>query len=334
MSRVKATVITIRNITPTIIELVLARRDGREFFDFLPGQYATLSFPTYTRLKGERSFSIVSAPTDRTALHFGIRIAGRYTKALRNLRVGDPVLVAGPFGQFTFNPELDHSIVLLAGGIGVTPFLSMIQTAADLQLYNNLTLFYSIRSFEEAAYREELSALELNNPQFHTVYSVADGEIPAGSANMFPGRISRDLVAQAFNGDVRDRTYFLCGPTPFMKAMTDMLRSMGVPLPALKTERFGIGSRSFIERGTPVPKYVFAAWGITAMVLFGVVFRVEQNKRALSAAANPPVSNSITTPINSAPSTVVPSQPSTPSTVTPPPVQRRAPVVVPRTTVS
>ncbi|MFA6553577.1 MAG: FAD-dependent oxidoreductase [Patescibacteria group bacterium] len=352
--RYKAIITSLTALSPTVVDLVITRPDGLDFPEFQAGQYMTLSFPTHTRLRGPRSFSIISSPTDRSSLRFGIRIHGSYTSALRNLQPGDPVLVTGPFGQFTFDPARDRSAVFIAGGIGVTPFFSMIKTATDLKSENDLTLFYSVRSMDDAPYVSEFEAIQEANPHLRSVYAVTDGAVPQGSGNYVAGRINAGLLVQVLGNTLGSQTFFLCGPPAFMKAMIKTLQGLGVSIRSIRTERFGVGSQEFIERGTPIPMLMFATWGIMAMLVFGVVFKIERNKRALSAsvpssAVTLPAVNTNTTPntnvnkntnssavlnapanTNTAPAQV---KPAPAPTVTPtiPPVQTP---IRPRTTVS
>lgn len=344
MRRIKSLIAEIRLITPTILELVLVRKDGRDYPDFLPGQYATLSFPSYSPLRGERSFSIASSPIDKSFLRFGIRMSGKYTQALGNLRQGEAVNVGGPFGKFIFDPSRDQSAVFIAGGIGITPFLSMIRTATDSGLPNNLKLFYSVRSLDEAAYLQELQEMEIINPNFKAVYIISDGKFNKDKGNFFSGRITKELLANELNDGIWERTYFLCGPPPFMAAMKIALNGSGLTSKSnLMTERFGVGSADFIERGTPVPKYIFAGWGVAAAVLFGVVFRAESQKRSQANLVNQPVVtiptlsdniNNNTASTNSSSSNLTNTAPQTVTqpTVTPQPIQQVP--IRPRTTVS
>lgn len=250
---------------------------------FDPGQYATLSFPQHDRLKGERSFSIASSPADLDQLKFGIRVSGRYTTALRDLRRGDVAMVGGPFGKFTFDPDRDRSAVFIAGGIGITPFLSMIRGVTDLKLANEVTLLYSVRSLNDVPFGKELYDLEVANPNLHVFYAISDGKVSGAKGHVVPGRITDEVVHVALGSSYWGRSYFLCGPPAFMKAMTALLRAGGLPKKAIRTEQFGVGSSAIIESGTPIPKLVLAGWGASAaIVLIGLV-GMEQEKREVSA---------------------------------------------------
>jgi len=338
MRRINALLQNIQSISSTILELSIVKPNGQPFFNFTPGQYATLSFPAHEYLRSERSFSIASSAADRSTLRFGIRIGGKYTSALRDLRPGDPVFVRGPFGDFTMDTINDKRFVFLAGGIGVTPFLSMIRTILFEQKPIQLTLFYSVRSLEDAPFRKDLDELEKTYKNFTVIYAVTDKKIPDSTSKYFPGRISKELIIRQLESNPWEQRFFLCGPHPFMKSMMETLNSIGVPESAVRTERFGIGSKAFIEKGTSIPKLAFAAWGVATAVVFAVVVHVEQGRR-VTPAGNPQITNTIS---NQYPATSnssirdtsgntarqIPSQSPTGNTV-----QQQAPII-PRTTVS
>ena len=228
MHRYPAIVTAVRDLSPTALELSLKRPDGSAFPNFRPGQYATLSFPAYPQLRAERSFSIASAPTAPTTLRFGIRISGRYTQVLRRLKPGDVAMVALPFGGFTFDPSTDHRALFIAGGIGVTPFLSMIRAATDVRVPNQLTLLYSVRSLEDVPYRDELDALAKANPNFRYAIAVTSGRIP-DAPEFGSGRITPELIAGALDGRAAEYSFFLCGPPAFIGAMRGAVNRKGVP---------------------------------------------------------------------------------------------------------
>ncbi len=318
MSRTRAIVSDIRPLTPSILELTLRRTDGKSFPFFQAGQYATLSFPAYDRLKSERSFSIAGSAAYPTELQFGIRVGGDYTSTLRYLQRGDRAVIGGPFGQFTFDTQRDQSAVFIAGGIGITPFMSMIRTATDTKLTNELILIYSVRSLSDAAYLDELQALEKRNPNLRVIYVVSDGNIPKKSNSYFAGRVSSELIAAAVQQNPWGRSFFMCGPSAFMTFTSKLLKEMGLPLGMIRSERFAVGSSALIERGSPIPKFTFAAWGVATAVLLTMIVRVEQVKRA--------------TALGSAPTTTSATLPSAGTTAVTAPLVSTTPVVTPSVT--
>lgn len=277
----------IRPLTPGILGLVVVRQDGQSYPQFLPGQYATLSFPSHSRIKGERSFSIASSAADLTKLEFGIRIGGRYTTALRQLRPGDRVEAAGPFGQFTFEPFRDQSAVFIAGGIGITPFMSMVQTATDIGLRNSLRLVYSVRSLADAAYVDVLNDLSRRNPNLGVTYVVGDRRVPPGTSNIRPGFVTADIFSAAIGKNPWGHSYFLCGPPAFMNVVTKQLQSFGLPKTAVRTERFAVASSALIEPGSWLPKLTIASWGLATVALVGF-FAVREKDRRDELSAAPP----------------------------------------------
>ncbi|MGI0133336.1 MAG: ferredoxin--NADP reductase, partial [Candidatus Micrarchaeaceae archaeon] len=139
------TVIDSKLTSPNTLVVTLYDNERRKPLTFEPGQYAAVSFLNKrNRPTPARCFSISSSPTEQGFLQFGIRVGGGFTKtAQRELAPGSKMIVEGPFGNFTFNATRDRSAMFLAGGIGVTPFLSMIRYATRLQLPNDIMLVYS-----------------------------------------------------------------------------------------------------------------------------------------------------------------------------------------------
>lgn len=301
MPQTHAILKSVTPLTPTILGLSFVPAKGGTFPAFLPGQYATLSFPEFQRLKGERSFSISSAASQLQQLDFGIRIGGPYTSTLRHLQPGDRAKIASPYGSFTMDLQRDQSAVMIAGGIGVTPFMSMIRTATDQQWKNDITLLYSVRSIEEAAYAEELDTLETENLHFHVLYVVADGVVPKKSNRHLAGRITPEVFSAAVEHNPFGRSYFLCGPPAFMSAMTRMMRQQGVPLGMIHSERFAVASSAIIEPRSIWPKLVFAGWGVASAVLLATVIHVEQERREIANISTNASINTTTSEVQTVP---------------------------------
>jgi ferredoxin-NADP reductase len=136
MSQIRDYTVVSSNVTNDSTLTVLLHDDTqRRPLVFKPGQYAAISFLHNKRPTPARCFSVTSSPTDQGYLQFGIRIHGHFTKtAAQNLIPGSKVIVEGPYGNFVFSAERDRSALFLAGGIGVSPFMSMLRYIARLQL--------------------------------------------------------------------------------------------------------------------------------------------------------------------------------------------------------
>jgi ferredoxin-NADP reductase len=143
-----------------------------EQFDFKPGQSAdlTLSNPPETDTEGNtRTFSIASSPFENQ-LMFTTRMRDTaFKRSLRKVPMGTRVKIDPPMGSFTLHKNSAKPAVFLAGGIGITPFLSIVRQADHDQLPHKLRLFYSNRRPEDAPFLDTLQILEKSNPNFQLV---------------------------------------------------------------------------------------------------------------------------------------------------------------------
>lgn len=254
-------------ITPSTLHLTLHRdqtsNDGH--IAFQPGQYAAISFRRHGRPTPARCFSIVSSPTETEILRFSMRTKGRFTRALAALQEGDEVKVRGPYGGFTFNAERDTDTVFLAGGIGITPFMSMIRFATATRLHNKITLVYSNQSQDDVPFMHELLALERQNPNLRVIFVISNGPTSKiQSRNIVIGRLDEPLLEKVTGGNYFNRTFFVCGPPPFMRAMVKILKEKRVPSHNLITEAFSQGPNRQTGKiySWPFNMYLFSALGV------------------------------------------------------------------------
>ncbi|PIZ62717.1 hypothetical protein COY17_01910 [Candidatus Saccharibacteria bacterium CG_4_10_14_0_2_um_filter_52_9] len=231
-----------QQLTPTTLLVTLKNTEPSRPFDFQPGQYAAISFFRRRRPTAARCFSIVSSPTNPDILQFSMRTKGRFTRALAGAQPGDVVKVRGPFGGFVFDPASEPEVVLLAGGIGITPFMSMIRYAAATRLANRVTLLFSCASQDDVPFGDELRELERQNSNFRAVFVISQEPVDKlAGERVASGRINADIIAKASAGLVRRPTYFICGPQPFMRAMNKLLHAQGVDGHRVMTEAFSQG---------------------------------------------------------------------------------------------
>ncbi len=279
-----------------ILSLQLRAKSQSDVFGFRPGQYATIGFRKGLTLSPRRCFSFANSPTDKGILEFGIRIGGNYTQSLAKLKVGDEVEIQGPFGEFLSAINADDDLVFFAGGIGITPFMSVIRNAAATNQNQKITLFYSIRSSQDAAYTSELFEIKKNMPNLNIALflSQEDGSKYKNPA-VFSGKIDSASIAKILDNNFDAKKYFLCGPPPFMEAMKQNLVSYSVSQAKIKTEEFSSsGNAPGTESDSPekrVPGYVLA-FVFTLFVFVAIKDSVAYQAR-LDAA------NQTTTPANS-----------------------------------
>jgi ferredoxin-NADP reductase len=153
---------------------------------------------------------------------------------LAALAVGARVEMHGPWGLFVLKPAAHH--VLIAGGIGVTPFVSMIREAALSSADMQITLIYSNRTVDEAAYLDELQQIAAAHPNIRVI-PTCTRESPSGWMGE-RGRIDAAMLHRAVP-DHRDADYLMCGPDDFMVSMREILVASGVDSKRIKQESFG-----------------------------------------------------------------------------------------------
>lgn len=259
-------------VTPTTLVLTLYARNPRRIMPYKPGQYATISFLNHGRPTPMRCFSITSSPIDVGWLQFGLRVKGDFTQtAAKRIKAGDTVKVEGPFGGFVINPFRDRYDVLLAGGIGITPFMSMLRAATESRLQSELILIYSCKDQYDVPFADEIMALARSNPLIHVVFIIGSGPVDrfAGFVAM-QGRLTPEMLDSILAGAYRGRTFFICGPPPFMTALSDGLKLRRVPKRRIVTEVFSQRvPQSSALLGGPAQVYVLTAFSLvvgTAMV--------------------------------------------------------------------
>lgn len=206
---------------------------------FHPGQYAALRFKRFGRPSPARCFSIVNARNGNSELQFAIRTRGKYTNALAKLPLSSEIHVDGPFGDFVYDAEFDRHAVLIAGGIGITPMMSIIRDALNQRYPNTLSLLYSVQNESYAVFADELIQLSARYPNFKVIFSVTRGQISSFNKNQsFEGRISQELISRAAHNDFQNTSFFICGPVGFLNDMKGYLRDRQTPAIRINTEAF------------------------------------------------------------------------------------------------
>ena len=213
---------------------LVMRPDGHPGFRFMPGQFAWLTvWRSPFKITGHPfSFSSSATVTDGH-VEMTIRNLGDFTSAIYKVPVGQRVYLDGPYGTFTIgNPADMHA--LIAGGVGVTPMMSMIRTLADRGDKRPVILLYGSRDWESITFREELEALKerLNLTVVHALQNP-----PAGWTGE-QGYISAEMFKRHLPPPYADHEYFICGPGVMMDTIEQVLGEMHVPLSKYHSERY------------------------------------------------------------------------------------------------
>lgn len=211
-------------------------------FDFLPGQFLQVEVEPQFAKPVRRSYTISSSPTQRAYVELTIKreeqgVVSRYLHD--QVKVGDFIKITGPFGAFTFTGSDAESIVLIAGGVGITPMMSVLRYLTDTAWPGEIFFVYGARSTDEFVFRAELEQLERRHEKLHVFAAMhrSPGTVWLGPE----GNISREMLQGAVP-DIVSRRVHLCGPPPMMTAMKRLLIELGVPEAQIHTEAFGPAS--------------------------------------------------------------------------------------------
>lgn len=211
-----------------------------EGFEWKAGQSIDLTLinPPETDAEGNtRAYSIASAPSEEN-----ITIATRmrdsaFKRTLKNVEAGLEVEMAGPFGSFTLHQKENRPAVMLVGGIGITPFWSIIKDATEKKLPHKIFLFYSNRRPEDTVFLDELKKMQTENENFVFIPTMTSMEKSTQSWEGETGYINREMI-EKYVADRNDAVYYSAGPQAMVAAMRKLLAEMGISDDDIRTEEF------------------------------------------------------------------------------------------------
>jgi len=217
--------------------LRFVRPDG---FDFQPGQFV----PVRVQIDGKphvRCYSISSAPDTKGYLEISVRRQGLVSGTLHaTMRPGATLSINRPAGQFVYPGGDDRPLTLVAGGIGITPLLSMLRHAAASDPTRPVTLLYSAKHEHDLAFLDELRVIAARHPQVKIAITLTK---PTGAARAADdlrfrtGRVDAAMIRQYVPAPSHT-VFCMCGPSPMMADLTTLLTSMGVPASQVRFEHF------------------------------------------------------------------------------------------------
>lgn len=225
-----------------------------QYLNYRAGQYAVVDLGTKEDPEGPmRSFTVASSPTELESILISTRIRDTpFKKKLANLDLGTIVKITAPLGNFVL-PEDDNSrpIIFLSGGIGVTPFRSMIKFATDKQLPMRIIMFNSNRNENNILYKKEFDECVNANRNLKIIYTIA-GEVQEGSPSTSTsdtvqdewkrerGLIDKAMVIKYLTEYELDNSiFYVCGPPGMLKAMQKLLQDdLHIPEGRIKIEEF------------------------------------------------------------------------------------------------
>ncbi|MFI2230033.1 ferredoxin reductase family protein [Nocardia testacea] len=207
---------------------------GHDGLRFRPGQFGWLTVGRSPFAVTAHPFSFSSSAADHSRVRITIKALGDFTSTIGDIAIGTRAFLDGPHGVFTPDRHEGPGFVLIAGGVGITPMISILRTMTDRGDRRPFLLVYAVRTMDEQTFDDEIRAcarrLDL------TVVPVP--ETPPPEWHGESGFVDRGLLQRHLPDRYRHRQYFICGPAPMVTATEDALADLDVPADRIHTERF------------------------------------------------------------------------------------------------
>ena len=231
-------VIELLQETHDVWTVKLAPAEGEEIFDYHPGQF---HFITLHRSGGlpveEHPFTISSSPTQRDFISSTIKASGDFTATIAHTKPGDIAVVHGPFGRFSHNLlSKEKHLVFIAGGVGITPFMSMLRYMHDTRSDITVTLLYANKTQNDIIFKDQLAELVAARIiQLQVIHFLSQ---PSEDWQEGTGYLNGDKIVKCCGGNLENKEFYLCGPPIMTKQIIRDLRNLRVPHGRIHFEQF------------------------------------------------------------------------------------------------
>jgi predicted ferric reductase len=231
-------IITVKNNPYEVVDVRAEAEDITSLFfkgpavDFKPGQFMFIQLLRGGSLSSPHPFTISNSPS-REYLSITPKELGDFTSTIRDTRVGDQAFIDAPYGVFSFLNHDHDELVFIAGGIGITPFMSMLRYIHDQKLGRKVTLFWANRNEKQLCFSDEIEKMKEDLPGFQVILVMSDQPDWPGEKGFITGEvISRHLEETGKKG------FFICGPPPMTRAVMGELGKLKVPASHIHKELF------------------------------------------------------------------------------------------------
>ena len=230
---------------PWFVESVTAER-GRSWtlglrsrgrpMEFDPGQFVWLHLGSTPFAMAEHPFSISSSAERGETIELTIKESGDFTSGIADIEVGQKAYVDGPYGQFSVDRHRADAYVFVAGGVGITPIMSMLRTLRARGDRRTLVLIYAARSFDDMVFFDEIT--EIASDLDLEFVPVPQRPPPGWGGES--GRVDSGLLSRYRLDSEGHVEYFICGPEKMLKSVSGALRKIGVHPSHVRYELFGL----------------------------------------------------------------------------------------------
>lgn len=284
-------------ISSNAVLITLKPRDRTRQLRYEAGQYAAVSFNIYGRPSTVRCFSIVTSASEKGVLQFAMRISGPFTATAAELVIGDEVTVQGPFGDFTLEDGTSQNAVFFAGGIGVTPFISMLRDVTRRSLDMGLTLVYSVQTQDDVPFAAELFEIEQNHPNVSVIYAIARGAVDKfAGKKVLRGTITAEAIDRIMRGNYDPYDFYICGPKGYMNAVKKALLDKQVDTDTIFTEEFGVKTKGWPSLRSSLSGKVYTGTAAGFVLAFLMVTAIDLETTIAKASISSPVAAATAAP--------------------------------------
>ena len=246
----RLTLVEVEEVTHNVKTFRFKPPGGGEIpFAYLPGQFLTLHI-TPAGIPTKRSYTIASTPTWRDRVEITVKRENRglVSRWLHDeLKVGEEVCIEAPNGTFIFTGEQAENVVLIGGGVGITPMMSVARYLTEKSWRGKVSLILSFRAPRDYIFREEIAKLQARNTNLSLTVTMSNPGNESWSGTV--GRIDAALLAAAVP-DIGMRRVHICGPAEMMESTKAALLKLAVPAEQIKTEAFGTVKRNPLAKGS------------------------------------------------------------------------------------
>lgn len=213
-------------------DVFTVRLKAEKKFLFKAGQFCFLRL-TKNKLYARHPFTISSAP-EQAGLNFTAKLTGRFTKALSELKTGEEIIIDGPYGIFTIE-DCDKDLILIAGGVGITPFMSMIGDKLAANKTQNIILLYGSKTKTDIIYKRELDSIQ--KTWFKKIYILSHDQTVSGTSEYETGYVDQKIIKK-YVSNINNSLFYICGPEPMKNSLKQILCRLGVKKRDIMVENF------------------------------------------------------------------------------------------------
>lgn len=219
--------------------LALKPPEGEELYQYRPGQFHFITLLRDRNLpEEEHHFTISSSPTNREFVSSSIKESGDFTSTIKDTKVGDKALIEAPFGRFSYTfRKKDNNFIFIAGGIGITPLMSMLRHMRDKKSTAPVTLIYANHAEENIVFRNKLD--DIVNSGYPKLQVIHVLDHPTSEWTGEKGYVTGDLLDKYID-NYENKAFYICCPPKMRDAMLKTLKDKNVKKSQIRLEIFSL----------------------------------------------------------------------------------------------